>query len=121
MSDIRLKRAYDKAAGNDGKRVLVDGMWPRGVRKEDAAIDEWLKPIAPSSELRKWFAHDADKWSEFRKRYKKELASGEQKQCLDELRSYYRKGRVTLVYAARDEEHNNAVVLKELLRKTGDD
>lgn len=114
--DIRLKRAYDEAADNDGKRVLVDGMWPRGVSKDKAALDEWLKPIAPSKDLLKWFGHDPDKWEEFQRRYEKELESGEQKTHLDQLRDYYDNGRVTLVFAARDRQRNNAVVLKQVLQ-----
>lgn len=117
MSDIRLKRAYDPAANNDGARVLVDGMWPRGVKKEDAAIDHWLKKLAPSSGLRKWFGHDPDKWPEFKQAYKRELGSGEQKERLDQLRALYDAGRVTLVFAARDRKHNNAVVLKAVLQQ----
>lgn len=117
MSDIRLKRAFEDAADNDGQRILVDGMWPRGVKKEDAALDHWLKQIAPSSDLRKWFGHDPDKWQEFKKRYKQELESGEQKECLDTLRECYENGRVTLVFAARDKQYNNAVVLKEVLQQ----
>lgn len=117
MSDIRLKRAYDAPADNDGTRILVDGMWPRGVSKDDAAIDEWLKDIAPSKNLRQWFGHDPDKWVDFEQRYRQELESGEQKRALDELREHYDRGRVTLVFAAKDEEHNNAVVLKRLLQQ----
>lgn len=117
QGDIRLKRAYDAPANNDGKRILVDGMWPRGVKKEEADIDEWLKDLAPSKELRQWFGHDADKWEEFQQRYKEEL-----KDCPDamkQLREYHRNGRVTLVFAAKDEQHNNAVVLKHVLQNGG--
>lgn len=116
--DIRLKRAYDDPADNDGMRVLVDGMWPRGVAKADARIDEWLKTLAPSKSLRQWFNHDADKFDEFRACFKQELTHGEAAEALERLRAYYRDGhRVTLVYAARDREHNNAVVLKEILQQ----
>lgn len=118
MSDVHLKRAYDDPADNDGERVLVDGMWPRGVAKADARIDLWLKAIAPSSELRKWFGHDPDKWDEFQRRYQEELQSGEQAQELERLRGLYDRGRVTLVFAAKDREHNNAVVLKDMLQAT---
>jgi len=114
--DIRLKRAYDEPADNDGVRVLVDGMWPRGVAKADARIDEWLKALAPSKSLRQWFNHDADKFDEFRERFKQELQHGDAADALAQLRDYYRQGRVTLVYAARDTRHNNAVVLKEVLQ-----
>lgn len=116
MSDIRLKRAYDGPAANDGKRVLVDGMWPRGVAKDDAEIDLWLKAIAPSTRLRKWFGHDPEKWDEFQRRYREELASGEQDEALGRLRALYREGRVTLVFAAKDRRFNNAVVLKQCLK-----
>lgn len=119
MSDVRLKRAYDEPADNDGHRVLVDGMWPRGVAKADAQIDLWLKAIAPSSGLRKWFGHDPEKWDEFRRRYDEELSVGEQAQAFEQLRGLYERGRVTLVFAAKDREHNNAVALKQRLQ-TGD-
>lgn len=117
MSDIRLKRAYESAAKNDGTRVLVDRVWPRGVSKDKLAADEWLKAVAPSSELRKWFAHDAEKWDEFKRRYTEELGSGEQQKAFKQLKEYAGDGRLTLVFAARDEQHNQAVVLKELLKK----
>lgn len=112
---IRLKRAYEPPARNDGLRVLVDRVWPRGVKKEDARIDRWLQDIAPSAELRKWFGHDPDRWETFRERYRAELA--EQGEPLEELVEAAEAGRVTLVYGARDERHNNAVVLKEVLRE----
>ena len=114
--DIRLKRAYDKPTKNDGKRILVDGMWPRGVSKDDADLAHWLKAIAPSAGLRKWFGHDAEKWDEFKQRYAKELERGEQSQAYVTLREYCEQGRVTLVYAARDEQHNNAQALKQQLQ-----
>ncbi len=110
---IRLKRAYDDAASSDGRRILVDRLWPRGVSKEDAAIDDWPKEIAPSAELRKWFGHDPEKWGEFRKRYRKELQDHADE--LGRIRDHARHGTVTLVYAAKDEEHNQAVVLKDVL------
>lgn len=109
---IHLKRAYDVPAPGDGKRVLIDRIWPRGVKKEDAKIDLWLKDIAPSTELRKWFGHDPARWADFRRRYREELRGSE---ALAELRRLSREGKVTLVYAARDVEHNNAVVLKSLI------
>jgi len=115
--DIRLKRAYDDASDADGQRVLIDRMWPRGVRKEDAAIDEWIKSVAPSTELRKWFGHDPDKWDEFRERYKKELHSDDCADGMQRLREMRDESRLTLVFAAKDTDHNNAVVLKELLDK----
>lgn len=116
MSDIRLKRAYEDPADNDSYRVLVDGMWPRGVAKADAKIDLWLKAIAPSSELRKWFGHDPDKWDTFQHRYRDELASGDRAEAFARLQGLYDRGRVTLVFAAKDREHNNAVVLKQALQ-----
>lgn len=115
MSDIQIKRAYEPAAKNDGTRVLVDRIWPRGVSKEKLAADQWLKAVAPTTELRKWFAHDEQKWPEFEIRYTAELADGEQAQALQQLRDYAGKGRLTLLYSARDERHNQAVVLKNLL------
>jgi uncharacterized protein YeaO (DUF488 family) len=112
---IRLKRAYEGPGSQDGCRVLVDRLWPRGVSKEEAKIDLWLKEIAPSDALRKWFGHDPEKWEEFRKRYFAEL--DERGESLEELRREVGDGRVTLVFGARDEEHNNAVALKEFLEK----
>lgn len=109
---ISLKRAYDEPEPADGTRILIDRMWPRGVKKERARIDVWLKDVAPSTELRQWFGHDPERWAEFRNRYRTEL---EGSPALAELRKLARKGKVTLVYAARDEEHNNAVVLRGLI------
>ncbi len=112
---IRIKRIYDPPAPDDGRRVLVDRLWPRGVAKDQARIDEWLKEMAPSDALRKWFGHDPARWEEFRKRYREELKShGE---LLEQLRAEGHKGTVTLLFAAKDAEHNNAVVLKEMLEK----
>lgn len=111
--DIRLKRAYEPPSPDDGRRVLVDRLWPRGLSKADAAIDSWLKEIAPSTELRRWFNHDPLRWTEFRDRYRAEL--GSHAGLLEELRARARDGPLTLVYGARDELHNDAVVLRELL------
>ena len=110
---IKLKRAYEPPASADGTRVLIDRLWPRGVKKEKAAIDEWMKEIAPSTDLRKWFGHDPERWTEFRRRYRSEIKThpGE----LRRLRELARKGKLTLVYAAHDEAHNDAVVLRDLL------
>lgn len=114
--DIRLKRAYDTAASSDGPRILVDRIWPRGVAKEDADIAHWLKGLAPSTELRKWFGHDPDKWSEFCERYLKELESGEAAEDLNTLRQLLDEHkRITLVFAAKDTEHNNAVALRNFV------
>jgi uncharacterized protein YeaO (DUF488 family) len=109
--DIQLKRAYLPPSDADGVRVLVDRLWPRGLRKSDAAIDRWLKDIAPSTELRRWFGHDPERWSEFRRRYRAELSH--KADLLAELRRIARAGRLTLIYAARDELHNEAVVLRD--------
>ncbi len=110
---IRIKRIYEPPAAADGRRVLVDRLWPRGMSKDEAKVDEWLKEIAPSDELRKWFGHDPARWAEFRTRYREELKGhGE---LIDRLRAEARTGTVTLLFAAKDEEHNNAVVLKEIL------
>ena len=112
---IKLKRVYEPASRGDGTRVLVDRLWPRGLRKEDAAIDRWFKDLAPSTALRKWFGHDVERWTEFRKRYQAEIA--EHPEALAELRSLARKKPITLLFGAHDEFHNNAVVLRELLAR----
>jgi uncharacterized protein YeaO (DUF488 family) len=111
--DIKLKRAYEPPAATDGTRVLIDRLWPRGVTKEEAAIDHWLRDIAPSTELRRWFGHDVSLWDEFRRRYTAELKHHTEQ--LDELLRLARQGRVTLVFGARDEEHNDAVVLRHFV------
>jgi uncharacterized protein YeaO (DUF488 family) len=111
---VRIRRVYDEPAVEDGKRILVDRLWPRGIAKEKARIDEWLKEIAPSDELRKWFGHDPALWDEFRERYRRELEA--KAELLDQLRGLAKKETVTLLFAAKDEEHNNAVVLKEVLK-----
>lgn len=111
--NVRLKRAYEPPAREDGRRILVDRLWPRGVSKADAAIDRWIKDIAPSTELRKWFGHDPGRWREFRKRYAAELRDHPDQ--LAELRRRAREGPLTLVYSARDEAHNDAVVLRQAL------
>ncbi|MDQ3866728.1 MAG: DUF488 family protein [Actinomycetota bacterium] len=113
--NVRLKRTYEPPAATDGERILVDRIWPRGVTSEEAQVDEWARELAPSKELRLWFAHDPARFSEFRRRYLAELAMQEGK--LRELRRRAREGTLTLVYAARDAEHNNAVVLAEVLRR----
>ncbi len=110
---IKLKRAYEPPEKADGARILVDRLWPRGVSKSSARIDLWLKDIAPSDALRKWFGHDPAKWSEFRKRYTRELARNPETAA--QLKQFVSKGTVTLVYGAKDERHNNAVALKEYL------
>jgi uncharacterized protein YeaO (DUF488 family) len=110
---IRLKRAYEKPERTDGTRILVDRLWPRGLTKEKAAIDLWLKEVAPSTELRKWFGHDPKKWRNFRSRYRTELK--QHSAPLDLIKSKAKKGVVTLIYGARDQEHNEAIVLREFL------
>jgi len=111
--EIRIKRVYTKPAQSDGYRVLVDRIWPRGVSKDEAHLDDWMKDVAPSSKLRKWFNHDPDRWNEFKHRYFDELEDKSEK--LHVLRNKAKTGRITLVYSAKDEEHNNAVALKEYL------
>jgi len=110
---IRIKRVYEKPSKEDGIRILVERLWPRGLTKEKAGIDLWLKEIAPSDGLRKWYGHDPAKWGEFQKRYEAELKK--KKEPLDQLRQKINEGNVTFVYAARDEVHNSTVVLKRFL------
>jgi uncharacterized protein YeaO (DUF488 family) len=110
--NVRLKRAYDPPDGDDGRRILVDRLWPRGVSKAEADVDEWLKELAPSTGLRKWFGHDPDRWQEFRHRYAREI---HEHGLLAYLRNLARNGPVTLVYSARDEAHNDAVVLRDVV------
>jgi uncharacterized protein YeaO (DUF488 family) len=110
---IKLKRAYEPPAPDDGTRILIDRLWPRGVKKADAAIDEWMKEIAPSTGLRKWFGHDPSRWQEFRRRYQSEIRQHPDQ--FDRLRMLAQHGRITLVFSAHDEAHNDAVVLKDLL------
>lgn len=112
---IRLKRVYDKAGPEDGKRVLVERLWPRGIKKSAIHLDAWLKEVGPSNALRKWFGHDPEKWNEFRKRYFHELEKNPE--AWKEIQSAARNGEVTLVYTSRDTEHNNAVALNEFLEK----
>ncbi|MGE0473495.1 MAG: DUF488 domain-containing protein [Nitrospirales bacterium] len=114
---IRIKRVYREPSSGDGTRILVDRVWPRGISKERANLAGWLKDLAPSSSLRKWFGHDPNKWETFKKRYRKELSSAEPRKALNELARLSHKKTLTLVYSAADEEHNQAVVLKELLEE----
>lgn len=113
--DIRLKRVYDPASSSDGHRVLVDRLWPRGVSKQRAKLDDWQKELAPSTELREWFGHEPSRFPEFRRRYVDELRC--ERSRLSELRRRARDGTLTLVYAAQDAEHNEAVVLADVLRR----
>lgn len=112
---IAVKRVYEEPAASDGTRVLVDRLWPRGLSKERAQVNVWLKEVAPSNELRKWFAHDPAKFEEFRRRYQEELEMPEGQAALEQLRNLSKKGTLTLLFAAHDTEHNNAVVLHDLL------
>jgi uncharacterized protein YeaO (DUF488 family) len=112
---IQLKRAYEPASKSDGARYLVERLWPRGVKKESLQVEGWLKDVAPSTDLRKWFSHDPAKWPEFRRRYFEELKANPQ--AWEPLLAAARRGRVTLVYSSHDSEHNNAVALKEFLQQ----
>lgn len=111
---LSVKRIYEPPAKDDGIRILVDRLWPRGLSKKEAMIDLWLKEIAPGDSLRKWFGHDPKKWDEFKKRYFDELKNNP---AVNQLKDYMKKGRVTLLYSARDNNYNNAVALKEFLQK----
>lgn len=111
---LRIKRVYEPAARSDGIRILVDRLWPRGLSKADAAIDEWMKDVAPSAALRRWFGHEPEKWAEFQKRYRTELR--EQADLVARIARLAARRRVTLVFGARDEEHNDAVVLAAVVR-----
>ena len=114
---ILIKRAYEPPADGDGYRVLIDRLWPRGVRKDAARIDVWAKDLAPSTELRAWFGHDPAKWDEFRQRYAQELRAPAASALLDDLAQRARRGAVTLVYAAKDAEHSNAAALRERIAR----
>jgi uncharacterized protein YeaO (DUF488 family) len=111
--NVNLKRAYEPPSAEDGTRVLVDRLWPRGVKKSEATIDHWFRELSPSTELRKWFGHDPDRWEEFRRRFSVELRQHADQ--LNGLRELARHGKITLIYAAHDELHNDAVVLRDVL------
>ena len=115
--NIKLKRAYDTPAPEDGMRILVDRLWPRGLSKQRAAINQWMKDISPSTKLRQWFGHDPSRWDEFRRRYATEVH--QYPELLDQLRSLARKGPITLVYSASDEVHNDAVALRHVILGRG--
>jgi len=118
MKPVRLKRAYDPPSSDDGLRVLVDRLWPRGLRRDSSKIDLWLKDVAPSDGLRRWFGHDPSRWVEFEKRYRAELAKNAQN--VASLRELLKGDKpLTLLYAAKDSEHNNAIVLRDFLRRRG--
>lgn len=112
---LKIKRAYEPAEAGDGKRILIDRLWPRGVSKAEARIDEWLKDVAPSTTLRKWFGHDPSKWEEFRRKYSEELSSPEKASLLEDIARQAKNQAVTLVYGARDTEHSDAKVLEEII------
>ena len=114
---IRIKRAYEPATDDDGARILIDRLWPRGIKKEALVLDQWAKELAPSTELRRWFGHDPARWTTFRQRYAAELHAHADR--LESLRALARKGAITLVYGAHDQVHNNAVVLRALLVEPG--
>ena len=114
---IKTKRAYEPASHDDGYRVLIDRLWPRGIKKSDLALDEWAKELAPSAELRKGFGHDPARWKDFRTKYRKELRASAARAKIESLVKRAQSSTLTLVYGARDEEHNDAVVLKELLER----
>lgn len=115
---IQVKRAYDKPARGDGFRVLVDRLWPRGVKKTDLQLDTWAKGLAPSTNLRKWFGHDPNRWPEFRKRYREELTESHATKSIGEvLNAAKRTKTITLVYGAKDTEHNEAIVLRKLFER----
>jgi len=114
---LQLKRVYDPPEATDGERLLVDRLWPRGLRQEAAQLHGWLKDLAPSPELRRWFAHDPQRWPEFQARYRAELRAPEKEGLIRDLAQKASRGRVTLLFAARDPERNNAVVLKEVIEQ----
>lgn len=113
--NIKIKRVYEHPEKDDGTRILVDRLWPRGLTKKKASVDLWLKDIAPSTELRKWFAHDPDKWKRFRARYQTEIRNNHD--LIKVLKQKAREGTITLIYGARDQKHNEALVLKQFLQK----
>jgi uncharacterized protein YeaO (DUF488 family) len=114
---LKSKRIYDLPKKTDGKRILVDRLWPRGLTREKAQIDLWLKEVAPSNELRKWFGHKPERWKEFQQRYRKELRALKKQEQLRQIRAVMRKGPVTLLFAAKDSEHNNAKVIAAILKR----
>ena len=117
--NIKIKRVYEHPEQDDGMRILVDRLWPRGLTKKKASLDLWLKDIAPSTELRKWFAHDPDKWKRFRGRYQTEIRNNHD--LIKVLKQKAREGTITLIYGARDQKHNEALVLKQFLEKSEQD
>lgn len=114
---VKVKRAYEAPSPADGRRILVDRLWPRGIKKAEANLAAWLKDLAPSDDLRRWFDHNPERWEEFHRRYVQELAAPDKTPLLQDLVTQARQGTVTLVYAARDRDHNNAVVMQTLLEE----
>lgn len=114
---ITVKRAYEAPEAKDGRRILVDRVWPRGLGKDELRLDAWYRDLAPSTQLRKWFGHDPERWAEFRKRYVAELRHAGVLERVRELAALAKRGKVTLVYGARDEEHNQAIVLRDYLKQ----
>jgi uncharacterized protein YeaO (DUF488 family) len=112
---IQTKRIYQESSPQDGERILVDRVWPRGMKKEEANIDDWYKVLAPSTDLRKWFGHDPEKWGKFRQRYRSELQDREKEALLTKLADKSKEGTVTLLYGSKDTDHNNAVALKSFI------
>jgi len=117
--DVRIKRVYDDPASSDGQRVLVDRIWPRGMSKERAQLDEWCKEVPPSTDLRKWYDHDPDKWDEFTRRYRKELKDADRAAALDGLRKRAKKGRLTLLTASKALDISQAAALRDLIAGVG--
>jgi len=114
---IRIRRAYDPPLPEDGRRVLVERLWPRGIKKENLHISAWLRELAPSNELRRWFGHDAARWEEFQRRYHEELRGDRQQQLIDELAQQAARHNVTLIYSTREERFNNAVALRDIIEE----
>lgn len=114
-NEVYIRRAYEPAQDNEGYRVLVDRLWPRGISKADLAYDQWCKDLAPSAELRRWFGHEVEKWPEFRKRYQTELTTAAQQARIQEIITAAKGQRITLIYSAKDQEHNQAVVLADVI------
>ncbi|MBI4213694.1 MAG: DUF488 family protein [Chloroflexi bacterium] len=114
---VRLKRVYEKPGADDGLRILVDRVWPRGLSKKEAGVDQWLRELGPSTQLRKWFGHDSGRWEEFRTKYRLELAAPQQRQLLEHVRELAIRETVTILYGTRDAEHNQAVIIAEALEE----
>ena len=114
---LKIKRAYDKKEASDGWRILIDRLWPRGISKSEAGIDEWYKDLGPSTELRKWFGHDPEKWQDIRKKYLQELSAADKKELLEKITQSALGKNVTLIYSAKDTEHSDVKVLEEIIKK----